>query len=84
MSSESVCHVALSWVEVGSFHTNLFGVVCVICGDFSDGSEKRKAGVRQTLGKSWEKCYGDPRIDSTSLRGPNLESYAGIASFISG
>jgi len=27
MSSESVCQVACSWVDVGSFHTRLFGVV---------------------------------------------------------
>jgi hypothetical protein len=27
MSSESVCQVARSWVEVVSFHTRLFGVV---------------------------------------------------------
>jgi hypothetical protein len=27
MSSESVCQVARSWVDVGSFHTRLFGVV---------------------------------------------------------
>jgi glucan phosphorylase len=27
MSSESVCQVALSWVDVDSFHTRLFGVV---------------------------------------------------------
>jgi hypothetical protein len=27
MSSESVYQVARSWVEVGSFHTRLFGVV---------------------------------------------------------
>jgi hypothetical protein len=26
-SSESVCQVARSWVDVGSFHTRLFGVV---------------------------------------------------------
>ena len=39
MSSESVCQVAHSWVEVGSFHTRLFGVVYVTCGDFHDGSE---------------------------------------------
>jgi hypothetical protein len=26
MSSESVCQVARSWVEVGRFHTRLFGV----------------------------------------------------------
>jgi hypothetical protein len=34
MSSESVCQAARSWVEVGSFHTRLFGVVYVTCGDF--------------------------------------------------
>jgi hypothetical protein len=27
MSSESVYQVACTWVEVGSFHTRLFGVV---------------------------------------------------------
>jgi hypothetical protein len=27
MSTESVCQVARSWVDVGSFHTRLFGVV---------------------------------------------------------
>jgi hypothetical protein len=27
MSSESVCQVARSWVDVGSFRTRLFGVV---------------------------------------------------------
>jgi hypothetical protein len=27
MSSESVCQVARSWVDVGSFHKRLFGVV---------------------------------------------------------
>jgi hypothetical protein len=32
MSSDSVCQVALSWVDVGSFHTRLFGVVYVTCG----------------------------------------------------
>jgi hypothetical protein len=33
MSSESVCQVARSWVDVGSFLTSLFGVVYVTCGD---------------------------------------------------
>jgi len=42
MSSESVCQVARSWVEVGSFHTRLFGVVYVTCGEFYDGSEKEQ------------------------------------------
>jgi hypothetical protein len=27
MSSELVCEVARSWVDVGSFHARLFGVV---------------------------------------------------------
>jgi hypothetical protein len=27
MSGESVCQVARSWMDVGSFHTRLFGVV---------------------------------------------------------
>jgi hypothetical protein len=33
MSSESVCQVARSGVEVGSFHTRLFGVVYVTYGE---------------------------------------------------
>jgi hypothetical protein len=27
MSSESVCQIAYSWVDMGSFHTRLFGVM---------------------------------------------------------
>jgi len=34
MSGESVCQVSHSWVEAGSFHTRLIGVVYVACGDF--------------------------------------------------
>jgi hypothetical protein len=79
MSRESVCQVARSWVEVGSFHVRLFGVVYVNCGDFHDGSDKGTASVHQILCQSWEKCYGDPHNDSTSLRGQNLESYAGVS-----
>jgi len=79
MSSESVCHVANSWVDVGSFHTRLLGVVYVTCGDFHDGSEKGTASVHQILYQSWEKCYGDPHNDSTSLREPKLESCAGVS-----
>jgi hypothetical protein len=33
MSSESVCQVARSWVDVDSFHTRLFGVMYVTCGE---------------------------------------------------
>jgi hypothetical protein len=49
VSSESVCQVARIWVKVGSFHTRLFGVVYVTCGDFHDGSEEGTASVRRTL-----------------------------------
>ena len=72
MSSESVYQVACSWVGMGSFHTHLFGVVYVTCGDFYDVSEKGTASVLQTLCQSWEKCHGDPHNDSTSLWGPKL------------
>jgi hypothetical protein len=54
MSNESVCQVACSWVDVGSFHMHLFGVVYVACGDFHDGSEKGTASMHQTLSQSWE------------------------------
>jgi len=43
------------------------------CSDFQDGSEKGPASVHQILCQSWEKCYGDPHNDSTSLQGPKLE-----------
>jgi hypothetical protein len=43
MSSESVCQVARSCVEVNSFHVRLFGVVYVTSGDFHDRSEKGTA-----------------------------------------
>ena len=52
MSSESVCQVALSWVDVGSFYTRLFGVVYVTCGDFHDGSEKGTSSVHHSLCQS--------------------------------
>jgi len=79
MYSESVCQVAHSWVDLGSFHTLLFGVVYVTCSDFQDGSEKGTASVHQILCQSWEKCYGDPHSDSTSLRGLKPESYTGVS-----
>ena len=79
MSSESVCQVACSWVDVGSFHTRLFGVMYVTCGDFHDGSEKGTVSVHQILCQSWEKCYGDPHNDSTILWGPKRVSYAGVS-----
>ena len=79
MYSESVCQVACSWVDMGSFHTRLFRVVCMTCGDFYDGSEKGTANVHHILCQSWEKCHGDPHNDSTSLRGPKLELCAGVS-----
>ena len=48
-------------------------------GDFHHGSEKGTARVHQILCQSWEKCYRDPHNDSTSLRGPKLESCAGVS-----
>jgi hypothetical protein len=79
MSSESVCQVVRSWLEVDSYLKRLFGVVYVTCGEFNDGLEKGTASVHQNLCQSREKCYGDPLGDSTSLRGPNLESCAGVS-----
>jgi hypothetical protein len=72
MSSESLCQVSRSWVDVGSFHTRLFGVVDVTFGDLHDGSAKGTASVHHILCQSSEKCYGDLHNDLTSLRGPNL------------
>ena len=79
MSGESVCQVAHSWVEVGSFHTRLFGIVYVTCGDFHDGSEEGTASVSRIVCQSWVKFYGDPHNDSTRLRGPKLEPCAGVS-----
>ena len=79
MSSKSVCQVTRSWVDVGSFHTRLFGVLYVTCGDFHNGSEKGTASVHQILCQSWEKCSRDPHNDSTSLWWPRLESCAGVS-----
>jgi hypothetical protein len=79
MSIESARQVARSWVDVGSCHARLFGVVYVICGDFHDGSEKGTASVHQILCQSCETCYGDPHNGSTSLRGPHFESCAGVS-----
>jgi len=42
MSSESVCQVAHSWVDVGSFHTRLFGIVYMTCGDFTMDQRKEQ------------------------------------------
>ena len=74
-----VCQVARRWVNVDSFHTRLFGVVYVTCGDFHDGSQKGTASVHQILCQFWEKCYGHPQNDSTRLRGLKLESYTGVS-----
>ena len=79
MSSDSVCQVARSWVDIGSFHTRLFGVVYVNRGDFYDGSEKGTASMYHILCQLWEKCYADTHNDTTSLRGPKLESCIGVS-----
>jgi hypothetical protein len=55
MSSGSVCQVACSWVDMGSFHMCLFEVVYVTCGDFHNGSGKGTASMYKicaNLGKS--------------------------------
>jgi hypothetical protein len=61
-------------VDAGSFHTRLFGVVYVICGDFHDGSEKGTASVHQILCQSWEKsltmiqqAFGDQILSHTQV-----------------
>jgi len=46
MSSESVCQVARSWVDVDSFHTRVFGVVYVTCGDFAIFTMGQRKGQR--------------------------------------
>jgi len=73
-----MCQVARSWVDLGSYHMHLFGVVYMTCGDFHDGSEKGTSIVHQILCQSWEKCYGDPHNDLTSLQGPKPESCTGV------
>jgi hypothetical protein len=55
-------------------YLDVYWIYYVTCGDFHDGSEKGTANVYQILCQSWETFYGDPHNDSTSLRGPNLES----------
>jgi len=52
MSNESVCQVARSWVDVGSFHMCLFGIVYMTCGNFRDGLEKGTVSVHQILCQS--------------------------------
>jgi len=79
MFSEPACQVSHRWDDVGSFYTRLFGVVYVTRGDFHDGSEKETASVHQILCKSWGKCYGKPRNDSTGLQGPKFESCSGVS-----
>jgi hypothetical protein len=61
MSSESVCQVARSWVNVGRFDTRLFGVEYVTCRDFHDGLEKGTGSVRRG-------AHTSPKIlDTTTL-----------------
>jgi len=49
MSSEPVSQVSRRWVDVGSFHTRLFRVVYVTCGEFHDGSEKGTASASNVV-----------------------------------
>jgi hypothetical protein len=52
MSSESACQVARSWMDMGSYHMRLLGVMYVTCGDFQNGSEKGTVSVHQILCQS--------------------------------
>jgi len=79
MSTDSVCQVARSWVDVGSIQTRLIEVMYVTRGDFYHGSEKGTASMYHILCQFWETCYADPHNDTTSLRGPNLESCIGVS-----
>jgi hypothetical protein len=52
MSSESVCQVARSWVDVGSFHTRLFGVVrlaMALVREFLDTPSCTVMGIRRQV-----------------------------------
>jgi hypothetical protein len=64
LSSESVCQVRRSWVDVGSFHMRLFGVVYVTCGDFHDGSERGTESEHQSVvavsGETQNGCHPHP------------------------
>jgi hypothetical protein len=64
MASESVCQAARSWVDVGRFHTRLFGVVYVTYGDFHDGLEKGAASLQQRVdaisGEIQNGCHPPP------------------------
>jgi hypothetical protein len=79
MFSESANQVSHKWDDMDSFYTRLFWVVYMTCGNFYDGSDKGTANVHQILCQSWEKCYRNPRNDSTRLRGPKLESCSGVS-----
>ena len=79
MFTESAYQVSRRRYAVVSFYARLNGVVYVTRGVFGKGSEKGTASVHQSLCKSWEKCYRNPRNDSTRLRGPKLESYTGVS-----
>jgi len=72
MFSESVCQISRRWDDVFSFYACLCGVVYVTRWWLGKRSGKVTTRVHQILCKSWEKCYRNPRNDSTSLRGPNL------------
>jgi hypothetical protein len=63
MSSESVCQVARSWVDVGSFHTRLF-IIFMIC----------TASVRNILDISSYVLFGNATLTRHSVRHLLLQS----------
>jgi hypothetical protein len=74
MSSESVCQVAHSWVEMDSFRTRLFGVVYVTCGDFHNGFEEVTASSPSSL---WQitKWLSSPTHRTSLIWHPVSSSY---------
>jgi hypothetical protein len=68
MSILSVCQVTRSWVEVGSFHTRLFGVVYVTCGDFHDGSEEGKAACITFCASVWKSATETLAVIQQAIR----------------
>jgi hypothetical protein len=71
MSSESVCQVARSWVDMGRFHTRLFGIVY-----FTIASVREFLGTfSYLLGDKADRCVGlttlsPSRADCLEISGP--------------
>jgi hypothetical protein len=62
MSSELVCQVAHSSVDVGSFHTRLFGVVYVTCGNFHERPVSHFRPHPAVSGEKQNGCHPPPTV----------------------